>query len=321
MRNLFLCIIVVGIAFSPINAFAQFEKDKAQGKGIRFGKEVVQRWRVGVKVNANAGSVKGVFITIPIPTEWPEQGVKSSDEDFTKNVNRTKYRFLDGGVKQMLVSVPSVRTGDEARSIVTLEVSSRVILPPKDTSIFVIPKKSPRAILKYLGASPYINCRHSSIRNQAKEIIKDIEGGWKKAEAIYDFTRHKIELGDDNEKLQGALDTLREKKGKGEDKVNLFVALCRAAKIPSRIVWVEGGFYGEVYLNDDDGKGHWLPADVIGNSTFGSIANPKPILQKGDNIKVPEYKERLRYVPELVKGKKGGGKPSVTFVRELLPAN
>ena len=48
----------------------------------------------------------------------------------------------------------------------------------------------------------------------------------------------------------------------------------------------------------------------------------RPILQKGDNFKVPEKKERQRYVAEFLRGnnRRGGGRPVVTFVREALPA-
>ena len=47
------------------------------------------------------------------------------------------------------------------------------------------------------------------------------------------------------------------------------------------------------------------------------------ILQKGENIKVPEKKEPQRCVPEFVKGKvgRGMGRPSVNFVRQVLPGN
>ena len=46
----------------------------------------------------------------------------------------------------------------------------------------------------------------------------------------------------------------------------------------------------------------------------------RPILQKGDNFKVPEKKERQRYVSEFLKGNAvaGGGKPSVEFIREAI---
>lgn len=317
MRILLACLM---IATLPSIGLGQFEKEQTEGKGVRYGNSVTQRWQVGVKIQAVAGTVKGLFITVPIPTDWPEQTVKFDDEDFTRNVGKVTYRFLDGGVKQMVVTVPFVRTGDEARAVITMEVESKTILPPKDTTLFKIPRKVPRNLLKFLGTSPYINSRHSKIRNQSKELIKDSDSTWDKAKAINMFVKTQIELGLDSDPINGALETLRSKKGNGEDRVNLAVALYRAAKIPSRYVWIQGGYFAEIYLHDDDGKGHWIPSDVIGNSEFGGYSFPKPVLQKGDNIKVPEYKERLRYVPELVKGKKGGGKPKVTFVRELLPA-
>ena len=41
------------------------------------------------------------------------------------------------------------------------------------------------------------------------------------------------------------------------------------------------------------------------------------ILQKGDNIEVPELKEPQRFVAEFVKGK---GRPQVSFVRQVMGA-
>jgi hypothetical protein len=49
----------------------------------------------------------------------------------------------------------------------------------------------------------------------------------------------------------------------------------------------------------------------------------RPILQKGENIKVPEESEPQRFVAEFLTGRggRGSGQPQVKFVRKLLPAN
>jgi hypothetical protein len=47
----------------------------------------------------------------------------------------------------------------------------------------------------------------------------------------------------------------------------------------------------------------------------------RTILQKGDNFRVPERKERLRYASDYLTGVSmpGGGEPRVKYIREQLP--
>jgi hypothetical protein len=308
------CLFLL-VTLLAVPGFAQFENEQPQGKGVQLGKEVTQRWQVGVRIEATTGDVRGLFITVPVPSDYPEQEVRVLVEDYSANVGAVKSRILEGGVKQLLVTVPQVRAGDEAHAIVTLEVVTREMLAPADTSIFVIPRRTPRDVSKFLGTSPFIDSRHSTVRKLAKELTENVEGDWQKVEAIYQWTRGNIKAGDGE--MKGSLEAIRDQQAIAEDVVNVFVSLCRAAKIPARIVWVNGGFYAEFYLQDQEGEGYWFPAQLVGGGGVGSSPNPRPILQKGDNIKVPEMEEPQRYVPELVKGQKGGGSARVTFIREL----
>ncbi len=309
-----ICMLASSLLTQP--AFCQFGTPDP-GKEERLGREIVQRWKVGTKLSAIGGVVQGLTITIPVPTNWDEQTVKIVEEDFTRNVLNVSYRDLRDGVRQMVVRVPRVQPGKEVQALVTFEVTTREVLAPKETSIYLVPKRLTRDVSKHLATSPYINSRHSTIRNKATELAKQDGTARERVEATYDWVRENIEY--QNLALKGAVETLRDKKGGGEDLVNLFVALCRANKIPARIVWVQGHYYAEFYLQDEEGEGFWFPCQVAGNRDFGGVSDVRPILQKGDNIQVPEKKERVRFVPELVKGKASRGRPRVTFVRELLP--
>ena len=68
---------------------------------------------------------------------------------------------------------------------------------------------------------------------------------------------------------------------------SLFVALCRAAEIPARIVWVPEFCYAEFYLLDKNGEGHWLPCSPAGAKAFGEMPDTKLMLAKGDNFRPP----------------------------------
>ena len=73
--------------------------------------------------------------------------------------------------------------------------------------------------------------------------------------------------------LPSALEVLRTKVGDCNEHTVLFVALARAQGIPARInvglVYVRGAFYyhawPEVYLDEGNGRGMWLPVDPTFN--------------------------------------------------------
>ena len=297
----------------------QSERDESvdNGKGVTYGEEIIEFWQVGLKIKAIGGTCNGFYATIPIPGDWADQEVKLVDEDFSTHVGRVSYRVMDHGVRQMVVNIPRVPPESEARALVTFEVRTKTVLAPEDPSSLVIAKRLDRAVRPHTNPSPYINSLSSAIRRKVKELVADKETAWEQIKAIYDFVHDDVAVISGS-KLSGSEATLRLKKAIGEDKVNLFVAMCRAHGVPCRIVWVRGHFYPEFYLQDDEKIGHWFPCEVIGNTDFGSYSKPRPILQRGDNIKVPEKKERQRYVPEFLQGRKSSGKPQITFVRSKV---
>lgn len=286
----------------------------AEDAGVRLGDSTTHKRKVGVIINAVGGPCLGLYATAPLPTDWPEQQVKIINEEFSPSVFKTDYRMLDGNVKQLLVSIPQLAGGEQAMAVVTLEITTRAIHAPADTDQFEIPRRVARDVQIYLAPSPYINSRHTKVRAKVREIVSDDDPAWTQVEAIYDWVRDNITNRDGQ--LKGEYATLRDGHGDAEDLVGLFVALCRAHRVPARIVWVPGHFHAEFYLVDADGDGHWFPCQVVGAREFGSLEHPLPILQKGDNIRVPEKKDPQRYVGELLKGTGGAGKPRVQFVRE-----
>jgi hypothetical protein len=137
--------------------------------------------------------------------------------------------------------------------------------------------------------------------------------------------------------FKGAIGALRDGKADREDLTATFVAVCRAAKIPARMVWAMDYCYAEFYLEEapvsaDDAeekapkakkpgkstepKGAWYPCVVHQAVEVGVVTDFRPILEKGDNFKVPEDQKVQRFVKEFLTGKGGtGGKPAVEFRR------
>jgi hypothetical protein len=304
-------LLVLGLTTTALGQF-----QTGDSKGPKLGDSVTQRWRAGIVVTASGGPCQGIVGTAPIPIDWPEQQVTVVEEDISPSA-RVSYRMVEGTVKLMVVTIRSLPAGEESKALVTLEIKRSALLAPENTDIYQLPnpRKIPRDVRPYLGPSPAIESRNAKIRSLAKEIGADKPKAWQKVEAIYDWVREKVQYKEG--KLRGAMAALQDGYGDCEDISSLFIAICRAADIPARTVWVPGHCYPEFYLVDDEGKGHWFPCQAAGSRAFGGILENRPILQKGDNFRSPvNSRDRQRYLAETLTG--SGGSPTYKFVRELL---
>jgi hypothetical protein len=287
-------------------------------RGIRLGEQTTSKWRFGVIVKAVGGPVTGIRATLPVPMDWPEQMVKKVSEEKMPNVNAVTFRTLDGGVKQMVVNIARLPTGSEASAVVTFEVVKCHIEPPLDTSIYRLPIKPGGELKKFLSPSPYIESTDPKIKSLAGELAAGKEQAWDQAAAIYDWVRANVKY-EFAEQIKPAVAALKDGQGDCEELSSLVVALCRASKIPARAVWVPGHTYPEFYLVDDQGLGHWFPCQAAGaDRQFGGMAEDRPILQKGDNFKVPEERSPQRYVKQTLSAKDAAAPPEVKFIMERV---
>jgi hypothetical protein len=281
-----------------------------------LGDESTTTWRFGVIVNARGGSVTGIQASLPVPTDWPEQKVKVIAEDKSPTVRKIAYRVLDGGVKQMLVTIPRLKAGEEAKAVVTMEITKREILEPTAKSELTIPAKTSRDLQKFLLPSPYIESRDPKFAQISPQILIREERAWGQTEQIYKFVRDNVKY-EFAEEIRPAIDALNNRKGDCEELSSIFIAICRASKIPARAVWVPGHCYPEFYLTDGEGRGHWFPCQAAGEAhEFGKMKEQRPILQKGDNFKVPGEKEPQRYVKHTLSATNAEVPPEVKFVME-----
>lgn len=311
----FLAIVLLLPATDMAAQFTDEDPSSASAQFVR--KEVVQL-QVGIIVRSTGSALKGVEGTTPIPIDWSEQKVKIINEESSPEVRRISYDTVGDTVKRMVVQIPFIRAGESAQAMVTFECTRYHIVAPEETSQFKIPKKTTSKIRKYLGPSPSIETKNGKIRKLAREITRDVQGDWAKVEALYDWVRNHVEYK--NGPLKGAYQALKDGDGDCEELSSLFIAFCRVNGIPARIVWIPGHCYPEFYLVDAEGEGHWFPCQAAGTRAFGSMPEYRPILQKGDNFRVPEKKGRQRYVSEQLKiaDVMGPNNPKVEFVREVL---
>jgi transglutaminase-like putative cysteine protease len=308
LQHVHSALFIVILACGPI---------EAEERGIRLGEATTTRWRIGVTVRA-PGAVTGILATTPVPMDWPEQQVKVVSEEKTANVSKVSYRTLDGGVKQMLVTIPRLNAGDEASAYATFEVARSQILAPTETGTYTVPAKTSRELSKFLLPSPYIESTDPKIKSLAAEITAGKEPGWDRTAAVFDWVRANVKY-DFAEQIKPAVQALQDGQGDCEELSSLVIALCRASKIPARAVWVPGHCYPEFYLSDETGQGHWFPCQAAGaDRQFGSMIEDRPILQKGDNFKVPEERGPQRYVKQFLSAKNAAADPEVKFVLEKI---
>lgn len=317
MRTMLL--MTAWMACSACVATGQFPGTEST-KGPQPDKEQVQRWEFGIVVTAASGPCRGIVGTTTVPVDWPEQRIRIVEEDFSPFA-RVSYRTVGGNVKQMVVAIPELPAGEEARAVITVEVSRHSLLPPPAADIFQIPPRAklPKDVRPYLGSSPYIESQNGKIKSLARQIMKDTEGqpDWNRVEAIYDWVREHVEYKEGP--MKGAVAALKDETGDCEELTSLFIALCRASGIPARTVWIPGHCYPEFYLQDADGEGYWFPCQAAGTRAFGGMPEYRPVLQKGDNIRLPEKpREAQRYAIDYLTG--AGGKPKVKFIRRAVDA-
>ena len=299
-------------------ASAQFKEGTENRKGPRLGPPATQRWLAGLIVTAEGGACRNLLGTAPIPIDWPEQEVRVAEEEISPTAH-VSYQKLEGSVKMMVVKIPTLPGGQQAKALVTLEIKRSTLLPPKDPSIYKLPdvKKLPREVRPWLGPSPLIECSNPRLKSLAKQTVADKEQAWEKVQAIYQWVRKNVQQK--GGPLKGAVATIKSGEGNHEDMASVFIALCRAAGIPARTVWVPKHCYPEFYLVDDEGDGQWFPCQVAGNEEFGGISETGPVLAKGDNFRAAQGsrdKEKQRFPAESLTGEGAG--PKREFVRKLL---
>lgn len=294
-------------------------------RGPVLGKAVSHKYRAGMIFRAAAnGTCANLIGTAPVPMEFPEQKVRTLEEEFPK-VARVDYREVkEGGAKQLVFKMRELKAGQGVQATALFEVVRYPMLPPTEKEIYLIPKTVPRELKQYLKDGPYIESTTKTVRSLAKDVAGDIDGAWDKVAAILAYVRENIQYKEVmvEKPMRGAMAALKTRDGDCEDMSALFIALCRASDIPARLVRVPGHCWAEFYLVDEEKEGYWFPAQVAGTEELGSLQDTRVILQKGDNFRLPEEpKVEALYVKELFMGtvKDGGGNPEHQFIQETDP--
>ena len=321
-RRYALCsgLAAFGMCSLPeVNAQDEVDEKPEEAGETRLSYETpqVQNWRIGLVLKTPV-TCTDVFATFPVPMNWPEQKVTVTGRTIDPQVTAWDTRELGGGVKQVMLKMARVPAGSTVEMTFNIAIERSWIVGPTQTDDLVIPAKVGRDLRFFLSSSPYIDSSNARIKAAWRGIAaEEVPNAWARVEQIYDFVREKVKYVEGS--LKNASQALREGRGDCEEMTSLFVALCRNAKIPARMVWIPEHCYPEFYLEDASGKGHWFPCQAAGTRQFGRMDEYRPVLQKGDRFKVPEKRTPTRYVSEFFKcDKKGKSDPDPNFIREII---
>jgi Transglutaminase-like superfamily len=256
--------------------------------------------RVGARIQAAGRPVSGVVVTMQVPTEWPEQHVSLYQENLPSEVERSTYRDTDT-IRQFIGTIPRLPAQSGLEIEILFDVTVKGIPYPERTDHLVIPEKPAAEIRQWLSPGLMIESRKPKVRKQAEAATGDFVQPWEKCRAIHQWVINNITIRDGKE--AGAEEAIDKKTGSVEDRSFAFIAMCRSLKIPARMVWADRGEYAEFYLEDGAGGGNWYPAVLDAKPEFGKLTDPRVILQKGENIKLPENSKPVLYVVETIAGK------------------
>jgi hypothetical protein len=285
--------------------------------GVVTAEPVHETWRVGVVLKGGAEASRNILVTIPLPGDWPEQKVRVVGKEASPEISKLNVRDTAPDFQQVVGVIPSLRPDQEVTLTYDVEVTLYKLAPPTNPVSWKLPKSSAKGLRPYLEPSPGISFRDAKLRAQVKELTKDKSSAWEQVRSLYAWVQ--AEIKPQGGEPSDSLECFRERSGHPEDICGLFVAMCRAHKVPARMVWVIESQQAEFYLVDEEGRGRWFPVVFGGFTEFGSLSSPKMIEMKGDSFEVPEKKEPQKYVFEHVVGE-ASSRPKVRFIREQVRA-
>ncbi len=266
---------------------------------------------IGMQIQAS-GAARGLRATTTVPVQLPEQ--KIEDRRIQTQGCVANFRQLAPEAGQLMLFAPSVVAGQVITAVARFRLTLYKEYQGYKKEQFPAKQDFPREFRKvYMYDSPGIQTRQKVVRDLAKKIGGQFEHPWDKAKAFHGWVWENIKA-----RVQGytsVIEALRERIGDCEERAAVFVAFCRASGIPARLVWVPNHNWAEFYLNDQDGKGHWIPAHTSAYSWFGWTGAHEMVLQKGDNIPMPEKSKNQRLLADWMQWH--GARPKAKYMAEL----
>lgn len=268
---------------------------------------------IGIELHGQ-GNATQLKATTPVPSQCPEQKIDSEKVE-TKDCE-AEVRDVAPYARQLVLAAGEIVAGQVISAVVHFKLTlfkqyldyERDQFPQKQT----IPSDVRH---DYLGDSPGIQTRTPQVQKLLAKLKSSQDHPWDLARKIADWIRHNVRPQiQPFSGVTAALDNLR---GDCAEMSAIFVALCRAAEIPARLVWVPNHNWAEFCLVDDKGKEQWIPAHTACYFWFGWTGVHELVIQKGDRIRVPEKLVNYRLLEDWMQWK--GRRPEVKYTAELTP--
>lgn len=275
------------------------------------------RLRVGIEL-VGRGDSGEITASTPVPIVAPEQEILSERVDVVGS--EAVLEVIAPDARMLRMAAPGLVRGGRASAVAEFELKLSkqyfAYAPEQFPEKQAVTADVRRA---HLGDSPGIQTRAPSVQDLLRQLIGRRTGSlahpWRQAEAFAAWIRAEIrpKLG----VYTSVVKALETRSGDCEEMAGVFVALCRAAEIPARLVWIPNHVWSEFYLVDQAGHGHWIPVHTACYHWFGWTGAHELVLQKGDRLRVPGkgtlerlQQDRLRWA---------GTKPEADFWAELTP--
>ncbi len=269
---------------------------------------------VGIELTGQ-GSGTQIKATTPLPVDCPEQKLEGGDVQ-TQGCE-AQVRNVGECARQLYLSAPQIAQGQTISAKVSYKATickqymnyQRDQFPQKQTVPADVGKM-------YLGESPGIQTRSKEVRDLLNTLSGGLKHPWDLAQKFAAWIPVNIrpQIGP----YTGVITALEKRQGDCAEMSAVFVALCRAAAIPARLVWVPDHNWAEMYLADKDGKGHWIPVHTACYFWFGWTGAHELVIQKGDRLHIPDRGGRVfRLQEDWMQW--GGHRPAVRYLAELTP--
>jgi hypothetical protein len=266
-----------------------------------------------VKATGKMGTTDFLAATVA-PISSPEQEIL--EQRFETDGCDAALESLGDTARQLLVSAKRVADGQTISGQAIFKIRNAKSYFGYRLEQFPFEQRLPRQLASpWLGDSPGIETKLAALRKIIAQITTESTHPWDKARAFHQWVFENIRgVPGDYTSVKQALETGQ---GDCEERAGVFIALCRAAGIPARLVWVPNHAWAEFLLLDEQNAPHWIPAHTAAYSWFGWTGAHEIVLQKGDRVRQSGPDKNVRLILDWWRF--AGNKPKIEFTASVTP--
>lgn len=276
--------------------------------GREFDVSVGVRWK-------SAGSARNLAGATVAPVAFPEQEVTQFEIRKTDGCD-AQVVSLTETAGQLQVTAPVIERGQTIEAAAVYRLKLYRVCPRYQADQFPAEQEVPRTIADMgLGNSPGIRSDLNAVKRIVDAISSRHDHPWETAKKFNTWVWENIRgMPGDYTSVRAAIEN---GVGDCEERAGVFIALCRAAGIPARLVWVPNHSWAEFCLLDHDGVPHWIPCHTAAYNWFGWTGAHEVVFQKGDRVKTPGKNETVRLINDWYSFQ--GRRPTIEFFGSLTP--